>query len=165
MVPRKQAHQTVLTGTLKTTVYCWMLQVSINTLALSCIHIPTPLLKLSTLSQQLWDLPHRLLWQAMLWEFLIKTNTTVTLAFRNKHQSHQKFQEAGDNLSTHIQSAIYNPAKGMIGQAASIELRPSRKWEVLSHDTPVHINMPHICPADQLIKTGSLSTVYCWFDS
>lgn len=45
MVPRKQARQTVLTGTLKATVYYWMLQVSINPPAPSCIHIPTPPLK------------------------------------------------------------------------------------------------------------------------
>lgn len=45
MVPRKQARQTVLTGTRKATVYYWMLQVSINTPAPSCVHIPTPLLK------------------------------------------------------------------------------------------------------------------------
>lgn len=142
MVLKKQARQTVLTGTLKTTVYCRMLQVSINIPALSCIQVPTPLLK-----HTLWDLPHRWLWQAMLWELLIKTNTTMTLAFRNKHQSHQKFQEARDNLSTHIQSAIYNPAKGVRRDWASSiqraetfqEMGSTVTWHSCAHKHTTHL--------------------------
>lgn len=144
MVPRKQARQTVLTGTLKATVYYQMLQVSINTPVLSCIHIPTPLLKFKH------TLPAAL-----------RPASQVTVASnalgnsdQNKYYSDTGIQEqtpespeipgTRDNLSTHIQSAVYNPAKGVIGQAAARELRPSRKWEVLSHDSCAHKHATHL---------------------
>jgi hypothetical protein len=50
----------------------------------------------------------------MLWEFLVKINTTLALAFRNKYRVTRNSRKPRTLSQKHIQSAIHGPVSSTV---------------------------------------------------